>query len=296
MYAQLQERVPGAEMKVFAGVRHGLSFSHPEQCAATLLDLLGRRCAWPIPAKLEVVRINMSSFHMFERKTVAITGAAGSLGCAVAEAFAAQGARLLLLDAKRELLDRVHPGSRPDRLKIEVDLLDAGAVAQAIASACGEGGSPDVLCAIAGGFHMGEPVHETSDEHWNLMMDVNVRTLLNTVRAVVPGMVKRGSGKIVTIGANAAGRGVAGMGAYCASKSAVSRITESMAAELRSKNINVNCVMPSIIDTPANRAAMPRVDPALWVAPAEVASVVLFLSSPGAKAIHGALIPVVGLS
>lgn len=233
---------------------------------------------------------------MFEHKTVAITGAAGSLGRAVAEAFAVQGARLLLLDATRELLDRVHPGSRPDRLKVAVDLLDAGAVAKAIASACPDSGAPDVLCAIAGGFHMGEPVHETTAEHWDLMMDVNVRTLLNTVRAVVPGMLQRGSGKIVTVGANSAGRGAAGMGAYCASKSAVLRITESMAAELRTKNINVNCVMPSIIDTLANRAAMPGVDPALWVAPADVASVVVFLCSTGAKSIHGALIPVVGLS
>lgn len=233
---------------------------------------------------------------MFKGKSVVVTGAAGHLGRAVANAFAAQGARLVLLDVQRELLDRAHPGDQPGRLKIEVDLLDAGAVAKAIASARDQTGSLDVLCAIAGGFHMGEPVHETSDTQWDLMMDVNVRTLLNTVRAVVPEMIRRGEGKIVTVGANAAARGVPGMGAYCASKSAVLRMTESLAGELRTKGINVNCVLPSIIDTPANRAAMPSVDPTVWVAPADLASVIVFLASPGANAVHGALVPVVGLS
>jgi NAD(P)-dependent dehydrogenase (short-subunit alcohol dehydrogenase family) len=109
-------------------------------------------------------------------------------------------------------------------------------------------------------------------------------------------MLKAGGGRIVNVGAYAAQRGVAGMGAYVASKSAVIRLTETMAAELREKNINVNCVLPTIIDTADNRAAMPDADPRRWVAPQDLAAVILFLASDAARAIHGAALPVTGLS
>ena len=153
-----------------------------------------------------------------------------------------------------------------------------------------------MLCNIAGGFRMGEAVHETSDETWNFLFDINARTLLHAVRAVVPHMMAAGGGKIVNVGAFAAQKGVAQMGAYVASKSSVIRLTEAMAAELREKNINVNCVLPTIIDTPENRAAMPNADPKRWVAPADLANVIVFLASDAARAIHGAAIPVTGLS
>jgi NAD(P)-dependent dehydrogenase (short-subunit alcohol dehydrogenase family) len=120
--------------------------------------------------------------------------------------------------------------------------------------------------------------------------------LLHAVQAVVPGMVVRGRGKVVNVGAQAALRGAGQMGAYAAAKSEVLRLTESMAAELRGHGINVNCVLPSIIDTPENRAAMPKADPARWVAPAQLAEVIAFLASDAASAVHGALVPVVGLS
>jgi NAD(P)-dependent dehydrogenase (short-subunit alcohol dehydrogenase family) len=109
-------------------------------------------------------------------------------------------------------------------------------------------------------------------------------------------MLKAGHGRIVNVGANAALHGVAGMGAYCAAKSAVIRLTEAMSAELREQGINVNCVLPTIIDTPENRSAMPKADPRRWVAPADLAEVILFLSSDAARAVHGAAIPVTGLS
>jgi len=143
---------------------------------------------------------------------------------------------------------------------------------------------------------MGKPVHETTDADWNFLMDLNARTVLHTARAVVPHMIAAGGGKIVNVGAFAAQKGAANMGAYIASKSAVMRLTETMAAELREKNINVNCVLPTIIDTPANRADMPKADPKRWVAPADLANVILFLCSDEARAIHGATLPVTGLS
>jgi NAD(P)-dependent dehydrogenase (short-subunit alcohol dehydrogenase family) len=139
-------------------------------------------------------------------------------------------------------------------------------------------------------------VHETSDKDWNFLLDLNARTVLHTARAVVPHMIAAGGGKIVNVGAYAAQKGAAQMGAYIASKSAVIRLTETMAAELRDKNINVNCVLPTIIDTPENRAAMPKADPRRWVAPEDLASVIVFLASDAARAIHGAALPVTGLS
>ena len=125
-------------------------------------------------------------------------------------------------------------------------------------------------------------------------MDLNARTLVHVAHAVVPGMCERGSGKIVTVGAAAAARGAAHMGAYCAAKSALIRLTEAMSAELKDQGINVNCVLPSIIDTPDNRSAMPDADASRWVAPQALAEVIAFLGSDGARAIHGAAIPVTG--
>jgi NAD(P)-dependent dehydrogenase (short-subunit alcohol dehydrogenase family) len=225
----------------------------------------------------------------FAERTVMLTGAAGNLGRAVAEAFAGRGARLLLLDRRATLAEARD-------LSLAVDLLDAQAVQAAVDKAMQRFGRVDVLCNLAGAFRMGSPVHETSREDWDFLLDVNARTILHTARAVVPRMLAAGGGKIVNVGAYAAQKGVEHMGAYVAAKSAVIRLTETMAAELRSRNINVNCVLPTIIDTPENRAAMPDADPRRWVAPADLAEVIVFLASDAARAVHGAALPVSGLS
>lgn len=220
---------------------------------------------------------------LLKDKVVAITGGNGNLGRAVGEAALQQGATVALLDTA---FKNVAPAGRSS--VHSVDLLNTQAT-----RACFEKlGRIDVLCNVAGGFAMGATVHETPDEFWNRMFDLNVRTLLNAVRAAVPGMVQRKSGRIINIGAAAALSGVPMMGAYCAAKSVVIRLTESMDGELKDKGINVNCVLPSIIDTPQNRADMPNADPALWVSPAQLAEVILFLGSDAAGAIHGAAIPV----
>jgi NAD(P)-dependent dehydrogenase (short-subunit alcohol dehydrogenase family) len=227
----------------------------------------------------------------FDKRTVMVTGASGNLGRAVAQAFAELGASLVLLDVKRgELRDG------ETRFFLETDLLSADSVRAALDKALERFGRIDVLCNIAGAFRMGAPVHETKDADWDFLFGVNARTVLNTARAVVPLMLEGGGGKIVNVGAYAAQHGAAKMGAYVASKSAVIRLTETMAAELREKNINVNCVLPTIIDTPENRAAMPNADPKRWVAPQDLAAVIVFLASDAARAVHGAAIPVTGLS
>jgi len=227
----------------------------------------------------------------FTDRTVVVTGAAGNLGRAVARAFAERGARLALLDVKRGDLQ-----DGEAQVFLEANLFDAESVQGAIGKALDRFKRIDVLCNIAGGFRMGSPVHETKDADWDFLFNLNARSVLYTARAVVPVMLKAGGGKIVNIGAFAAQRGAAAMGAYVATKSAVIRLTETMAAELREKNINVNCVLPTIIDTPENRASMPQADPRRWVAPQDLAAVILFLASDASRAIHGAAIPVTGLS
>jgi NAD(P)-dependent dehydrogenase (short-subunit alcohol dehydrogenase family) len=207
----------------------------------------------------------------------------------VAAAFG--DANLVLLDLKRGSLQ-----DSDKQMFVETDLLNAQSVQAAVDKAVQRFNRIDVLCNIAGGFRMGSPVHETSDKDWDFMLNVNARTVLNMSRAVVPAMLKGGGGKIVNIGAFAAQKGAAQMGAYIASKSAVIRLTETMAAELRERNINVNCLLPTIIDTPENRKAMPDADPKRWVAPEDLAQVIVFLASDAARAIHGAALPVTGLS
>jgi len=228
----------------------------------------------------------MTEGNEFAGATVFITGAAGNLGRAVARAFAARGSNLVLLDHRRDILVAAFASENDRRMFAVANLLEQREVDAAVAAAVSGFKRIDVL------LHR----HETSDQDWNFLFDLNARSLLNVVRAVVPRMLAQGGGKIVNVGAFVAQKGAAQMGAYVASKSVVIRLTESMAAELREKNINVNCVLPTIIDTPENRAAMPNADPSRWVAPDDLANVFLFLASSAARAIHGAALPVTGLS
>ena len=224
----------------------------------------------------------------FQAKRVAVTGAAGNLGNAVAAAFHAEGADVILIDRVEPTFTSTGPGAITSQV---MDLTDSDATLAGFAGI----GAIDVLCNIAGGFDMGTPVHETSVEQWEFMLDINARTMLNAVRAAVPAMMANGGGAIVNVGAKAALASPAKMAAYTASKSIVIRATESMAAELKDKGFNVNCVLPSALDTPQNRKDMPKADPSRWVAPAALADVILFLASPAARAVHGAAIPVTGL-
>ena len=224
----------------------------------------------------------------FQGKRVAVTGAAGNLGQAVAAAFFAEGANVELIDIVEAKLDASGPG----RYSVHaIDLTDAAATEAFYRSL----GAVDVLCNIAGGFDMGTPVHEVSADAWEKMFDINARTMLNSVRGAVPLMIDNGGGAIVNVGAKAALSSPGTMAPYTASKSIVIRATEAMSAELKDKGFNVNCVLPTALDTPQNREAMPNADPSRWVEPAALAEVILFLASPAARAVHGAAIPVTGL-
>ncbi len=220
---------------------------------------------------------------MLQDKTLIITGAGGALGRAAVTAATAHGARVLEFDLAFDA---------DGENRYVVDLTRPEVVAGCVA----EAGDVDAVLNIAGGFDMGPAVHETSAEQWQRMHDMNVLTLRNMVAAVVPGMIERGRGAIVNVGALSAREGQSGMGAYVAAKSTVMRLTETMAKELRGHGINVNAVLPSIIDTAANREAMADADFSKWVTPADLAEVMCFLASDGARAVHGALVPVAGLS
>ena len=234
----------------------------------------------------------------FEGKVVMVTGAAGNLGAAVAASFAALGARLALLDHSAERLGRTRDDlDLPSpTLLLPTDLTSTDSVASAADRTVAQLGRVDVLANIAGGFTMGPALHETDDEDWDLMMQLNVRSVFNTCRAIVPHMLRQGGGRIINVSARAALEGKARMGPYCASKAAVLTLTESLAAEHKLAGINVNCILPGTIDTPQNRAAMPDADFSRWVPPPALADVVVFLASAASRAVTGAAIPVYGRS
>ena len=223
----------------------------------------------------------------FSNRVVLVTGAAGALGKAVVEKFATGDATVAQLDVVP--IDNAHYSA-------VCDLTDSESCKEAVIAIVDSLGAIDVLANIAGGFTMGETVHEISDETWDFMFGLNAKSVINMARAVLPVMLPRHSGKIVNIGARAGLRGAPNMAAYSASKSVVMRLTESLADELKEEGINVNAILPSIIDTERNRQDMPNADFNKWVAPAAIAEVVAFLASAAADPIHGALLPVEGLS
>lgn len=220
-------------------------------------------------------------------KRILVTGANGALGMAVQAIAAAEGAELIAVDLAFD-----QPAGRPSILSLPVDLRNAAAVMECFASA----GEFDVLFNLAGGFAMGTPAYAAESSQWDEMFRINVDTMRNAVAAAVPMMLRNGHGSIVNVGAMSAREGLAQMSAYGAAKSTVMRLTESLSRELRDHGINVNAVLPSILDTPRNRQDMPDADFARWVRTDELARVICFLGSDDARAIHGALIPVTGLS
>ena len=221
-----------------------------------------------------------------------ITGAFGVLGSAVAQAAAAEGAKLALIDFAKT----PPPGlpSGPDVfVQGGVDLTDAVAAGAAIDAAADQFGGLDGLLNIAGGFRW-ETLETSLAEGWHRLFLINVQTAANASRAATPHLRRRGEGRSVNVGANAALKASMGMGPYAASKAGVHALTESLAEELKGDGVTVNAVLPSILDTPANRADMPKEDFASWVAPADLAAVMLFLASEESRAVTGALIPVTG--
>ncbi|NTW56421.1 MAG: SDR family NAD(P)-dependent oxidoreductase [Chlorobiaceae bacterium] len=228
---------------------------------------------------------------VLDGKVAIITGASGNLGTAVARKFFMEGASLLLVHHHQGLIPEfAKPQKNVLSLALDLTSPDSGRImAREVMERFGR---IDILANIAGGFSMGKPVHETSPETWELMFSLNTGTAINACSAVIPFMRDRRYGKIVNVGAQVALAGKALMAPYIVSKSAVARLTESLDEENRAYGINVNCVLPGVIDTPQNRRDMPDADRSRWSAPEAIADVIFFLASDASRVVHGASIPV----
>lgn len=230
----------------------------------------------------------------FQDQVVIVTGATGNLGGAVARAFQAAGAHLVLPDRGTGRVEELFPdlANSPLHLLVDgVDVTDAAQVATLARQAFDRFGRIDALVNTVGGYKAGAPLHETSLETWDLMMDLNARSVFVTCSAVIPYMLQHNRGKIVNIGTRSALKAQGKDAAYSAAKSAVARLTESMAAEYKYQGIQVNAILPSALVSAEDLQA----DPTRGVTPDSVAQVILFLCSPAASIIHGALIPAYGL-
>jgi len=228
-----------------------------------------------------------------EGRVVLLTGGFGALGRVVGAEAVKRGAKVVSIDRAEPPPDLLHDSSGRLIAKGGLDIAhEAGALA-AVNLAASSFGGLDVVLNIAGAFRW-QKVADGDPAVWESLFAANTMTALQVSRAALPLLRKSGAGRIVNVGALAALNAGAGMGAYAASKASVHRLTESLAEELKDQGITVNAVLPSTIDTPANRKDMPDADPAKWVSPAELAEVILFLASAAASAVTGALVRVSG--
>lgn len=191
--------------------------------------------------------------------SIVLTGSAGALGQAVARRFLAAGHRMTLLDRSEQRLRSLY-GTSANALQLSADVTSVESIGAAIATAVQTHGRVDALVHVAGGFEMGEGVHQITRASWDRMMDLNAWSFVSLTQAVVPVMLRQGSGSIVAVSASGAREGLALKGAYTAAKSALQRLVESLAHEVGGQGIRVNSVAPTTLDTPANRAAMPNAD------------------------------------
>ncbi|HYM41468.1 MAG TPA: SDR family NAD(P)-dependent oxidoreductase [Steroidobacteraceae bacterium] len=227
-------------------------------------------------------------------KVIAITGGFGNLGVALGAAAAAAGAQVALIGRSAAPPARDLPRELTGALLLgNVDVTSFEAAREAFATIVRRCTGLDVLVNGAGGFRW-QTLADGDLETWDALYSVNLKTAVVASKAALPHLLARGGGRIINVGAAASITAGKGMGAYAAAKAGVARLTESLAAEMKDHGINVNAVLPGIIDTPANRADMPQADFSRWVAPAALADVIVFLASDGARAITGALLPVSG--
>ena len=232
----------------------------------------------------------------FAGRTVIVTGGTGALGGSVVRGFLEAGARVLVSYVVEDEVAPFRQQFADAAGRVELHRCDVRRAAEVDALLRHvPSGDLRAVVNLAGGYRWTR-VADTDDATLEHLLDLNLRTTFAMCRAAAPALVAAGGGAIVNVSARAALRGEAGNGVYGATKAAVLALTQSLSAELKGDGVNVNAVLPSIIDTPANRKAMPKSDPAAWVAPADLASVIVFLASDAAAAIHGAAIPVYGLA
>ena len=233
----------------------------------------------------------------FSGRVALVTGASGALGGVVARRLLDAGARVALVDRSGDRLAALFPetAAAPERAALfACDLADSAGVTKVIDEVLAKLGRLDHLFNIAGAYRGGNDVEATSEEDWKMLWEANFLSTLHVCRAALPHLKRQGSGSIVNVGSKASLAGGAGASAYSVAKTAVLRLTESLADEGKSHGVRANVVLPGTIDTPANRMAMPDADPGLWVETGALADAILFLASDAARAVTGAALPVFG--
>jgi NAD(P)-dependent dehydrogenase (short-subunit alcohol dehydrogenase family) len=226
-------------------------------------------------------------------RTILVTGGTGALGSAVVAAFLDAGWRVAVTWLNPKELERV--SEREGLVLIEADLLDADAVERAVAQAGDDDSAPlRAVANLVGGYAGGSPIHETALEDFERQFTLNLRPTFLVTRATVPRLIANGGGSIVCVSSRAAVQPFAGAAGYIASKAAVLTFAKTVATEYRKDGVRCNAILPSVIDTPANRAAQPDADHSRWVPPAEIAQVARFLCSEESAPISGAEVPVYG--
>jgi NAD(P)-dependent dehydrogenase (short-subunit alcohol dehydrogenase family) len=231
------------------------------------------------------------------KRIVIVTGGTGELGQFVTRKFHSLGARVVIpfiSEQEMQTFCARNSDMADDVRFFRLDVRDEEKVQPFVDMIAQTLGGPDIAVNLIGGYAYGPPVMEAHYEDLQRMIDLNLVPTFNVCRAVLPYMVKQSRGKIVNVGARAGLEGSARLAAYSIGKASVIRLTESLAEEVKHNNVNVNCVLPSIIDTAPNRRDMPGADFSHWVAPADLAEVIAFLASDAARAINGAAIPVFG--
>ncbi len=230
-------------------------------------------------------------------KVVLITGATGALGAVVAHEFARTGARLALTGRSESKLAHLSAGlGLPEerRLTAAADVTQVEGVAGLVEAVAARWGRVDVLLNTVGGWSGGKTVSETEVEEWERMLRLNLRPAFLLSRAVLPGMLAAGWGRVIHVSSKTAVAPRAKQAGYGVSKMGVITLTETIAAEVKGSGVTANAILPSIIDTPANRKAMPKSDPARWVRPEQIAATMRFLCTAAGGAINGARVPIYG--
>lgn len=233
----------------------------------------------------------------FENRVAIVTGGTGALGSSVALDLLASGACTAVTYRKDEEWARFEGLAKEHQGRlagVKADLLAASDVDRLVAGVLSKWKRVDFLVAVAGGFAAGRS-YETAEAAWGQMFDVNLRSLINCLRAVVPVMLRQNFGRIVTVSSGAILHGGgAGIAAYALSKGAVRQLTEILASELKASDVRVHCVMPGTMDTDANRRAMPKADFSKWVKTEDVAQAIHFLLSDASRSLRSVVLPVLG--
>jgi NAD(P)-dependent dehydrogenase (short-subunit alcohol dehydrogenase family) len=231
----------------------------------------------------------------FTNKVVLVTGGTGALGSAITKSFTACRANVISTYLLEKKIDQLELQGKSKIQLIKTDVSNEEDVRKLCSIILRDYGQINILVNVVGGYIGGKSIAELDERDWNLMMNINLKSAFLISKHVIPTMVSARSGKIVHISSMTGLKAAGHDSAYAASKAGLIRFVDSLAEEVKEFNVNVNCIMPSIIDTKANRAAMPTADFGKWVNPQDLANVILFLCSDDAKVITGAAIPTYGL-